>query len=364
MRSIAHLTDALCADFHFRIVALDRDIGDTAPYQQLRDGWNRIGSAEVLYLPERRGLTRLLMHVLRTERYDLLYVNTFFDLRFALLPLVLRRTALARRTPILIAPRGQLASGAMRLNAVKKRAYVAAVRKVGVRGDEWWHATDESEVAEILAHIRPRSHRLRVAANVPQALPPQPPRPRKIAGRLRAVFLSRVSRKKNLDGALRLLDNIEGDVSLDIIGPRDDAGYWSECERLAASRSRSVRVQALGAVLPETVIATIARYDLFVLPTRGENFGHVILEALAAGCPCLISDRTPWRGLAAASAGWDIDLDSPDAWRNALQWATAADQATYARLGLGARKYAEEYMERDKSIEDMRLLLTQALAKG
>jgi glycosyltransferase involved in cell wall biosynthesis len=38
-------------------------------------------------------------------------------------------------------------------------------------------------------------------------------------------------------------------------------------------------------------------YDFFVLPTIGENFGYVFLEALAAGCPLITSDRTPWTTL-------------------------------------------------------------------
>ena len=34
-------------------------------------------------------------------------------------------------------------------------------------------------------------------------------------------------------------------------------------------------------------------YDLLFLPTKGENFGHVILESMSAGTPVLISDTTP-----------------------------------------------------------------------
>jgi hypothetical protein len=43
----------------------------------------------------------------------------------------------------------------------------------------------------------------------------------------------------------------------------------------------------------------LAEYDLFLFPTLGENYGHVISEALASGCPVVISDQTPWRNLEA-----------------------------------------------------------------
>ena len=35
-------------------------------------------------------------------------------------------------------------------------------------------------------------------------------------------------------------------------------------------------------------------HDLFVFPTLGENFGHVIYESLMCGTPVLVSDNTPW----------------------------------------------------------------------
>ena len=47
-------------------------------------------------------------------------------------------------------------------------------------------------------------------------------------------------------------------------------------------------VSYLGAVLPENVQGILSKYDLFVLPTRGENYGHVILESLATGTPVLM----------------------------------------------------------------------------
>jgi glycosyltransferase involved in cell wall biosynthesis len=57
------------------------------------------------------------------------------------------------------------------------------------------------------------------------------------------------------------------------------------------------------------VIDIISNYDLFFLPTLGENYGHVIVESFCAGTPVLISDRTPWRNLNAHRVGWDLKLD-------------------------------------------------------
>jgi glycosyltransferase involved in cell wall biosynthesis len=52
-------------------------------------------------------------------------------------------------------------------------------------------------------------------------------------------------------------------------------------------------------------------YDLFFLPTLGENYGHVIFEALASGVPVLISDRTPWQNLKTLGVGTDMPIGDP-----------------------------------------------------
>ena len=46
--------------------------------------------------------------------------------------------------------------------------------------------------------------------------------------------------------------------------------------------------------------------SLFLLPSHAENFGLVIAEALAAGVPALVTDTTPWTGLAAQGGGWCV----------------------------------------------------------
>jgi glycosyltransferase involved in cell wall biosynthesis len=87
----------------------------------------------------------------------------------------------------------------------------------------------------------------------------------------------------------------------------------------------------------------IRDFHLFIFPTLGENFGHAIFEALGSGKPVLISDRTPWHGLEAAKAGFELPLDDPEAWLEKIRFFAGMDEKTYAEWSRGAWRYAKDY---------------------
>src|SRR5690606_10471907 len=97
-------------------------------------------------------------------------------------------------------------------------------------------------------------------------------------------------------------------LRFDIYGPISDQDYWKECQALIKSLPANVVATYCGSVAPARVAELFSKYDLFFLPTRGENYGHVIAEALSMGTLVLISDQTPWRELQADGLGWDVPL--------------------------------------------------------
>ncbi len=80
-----------------------------------------------------------------------------------------------------------------------------------------------------------------------------------------------------------------------------------------------VRAAYRGTLAAAEVHSALQRYDLMLLPTFDENYGHVIAEALAAGCPPLISDRTPWQHLELRGVGWDLPLENLEAFRQVIE---------------------------------------------
>src|ERR1035437_9012925 len=92
IRSIENLVAALGKEFHFRIVTLDRDLGEKLPFPGIvANRWFRVGHADVMYLRPRcrgfRGVCALLRSV---DRKTVLYVNSFFARRFSMLAVLMR----------------------------------------------------------------------------------------------------------------------------------------------------------------------------------------------------------------------------------------------------------------------------------
>ena len=148
--------------------------------------------------------------------------------------------------------------------------------------------------------------------NIPDAFPDVTFKPPPDGEGLKLVFLSRISREKNLDYALRVLNKVNARVVFDIYGPAENATYWKECQELISQLPANVIVNYLGSVNPNQVVHIFSHYDLFLFPTGGEAYGHVIAECLISGTPVLISTETPWRNLQADGLGWDVDLAQMD----------------------------------------------------
>lgn len=367
IRSIANLVDQLGDEFRFLIVTKDRDSGDSSPYPDIQvDGWNSVGKAKVFYGSERGLSFHALRRLLWRTSYDVLYLNSFFSSEFTIRPLLLRRLGLLPNRPILLAPRGEFSEGALQLKKSKKLAFVNLARVIRLYDGLVWQASSEYEVIDIRRVLGGIADRYVVTPNLPSVLPSlsaSPDEAYRRNGPLRVVFLSRISRKKNLDFALRVLARVKEPVQFNIYGPADGDGYWHYCQKLISSLPNNIQVTYHGHVSHKEVPKIMKQNDLFFLPTLGENYGHAIAEALAAGTPVLISDATPWRNLEDAGVGWDLPLDSEEAFAERITEFAALSETEYLAMRQRTLAWAKSRLADPKVVEANRQMFLTVLAR-
>ena len=136
---------------------------------------------------------------------------------------------------------------------------------------------------------------------------------------MRAVHIARCVPIKGLDILLDGLKTISAPISLDVFGSSEDREFAAVCTERAASLPDNVTVRFLGHLDHEQVRETISRYDAFLLPTKGENFGHAIPEALSVSCPVFLPDTTPWTDVLRQGGGVVVNPNTADAWRDSIQ---------------------------------------------
>lgn len=367
IRSVANLVANLGEEIDFRILTRDRDLGDDAPYADVATGsWLQVGQGQVQYLGPRLQSLFSVARIVRATPHDTLYLNSFFSPGFTIIPLVARRLGMIPKRPLVIAPRGEFSAGALGLKARKKRLYLACAKALGLISAAAWKASSPHEAEDIRRVLDVPTDRIHIAVDLPQRLADTPPahQPRAADAPLRAIFLGRVSPMKNLDYALEALAHVRSPVAFSIYGPAEDVAYATECRRISADLPVHVTVDWVGPVEPAEVPGIMADNDLFFLPTRGENFGHVIAEALGAGTPVLIADTTPWRGLSDLGVGEDLPLADPVAFAAAIdrQAALSPEQAIEKRAQTFA--YARQRQREGADVEANRRLFAALHESG
>jgi glycosyltransferase involved in cell wall biosynthesis len=116
---------------------------------------------------------------------------------------------------------------------------------------------------------------------------------------------------KGLLDLIKTLKLLNLPISLDIYGSIKDQSFWKECLHEIKNNQSLVEFNYLGHANPSDSQSILAKYDVFVLLTKGENFGHSIYESLSVGTPVIITNKTPWKFNESANPpGWIINYDN------------------------------------------------------
>lgn len=295
--------------------------------------WPRIG-----YAPSREMWSDLENEI---DKSDLVHITSAFSFPTLASGMVARRL----RKPYIVSPRGSLRTEALSRRRWKKAPYWALFERRNLSRASIIHATSDVERKEAVL-VLPRTPVVVVPNGIDIAGTPPVER---MDGRL--IFLGRIHPIKGFDilvPALSIVASRRPGTETVIAGP-DDSNEWQRVRALIERQSPKPKVIYRGEVRGIEKLALLASAQALVLTSHTENFGQVVLEALASGTPAVVGRNCPWECLERTGAGRWVD-NTPPAIADALlevltdrdgmeQRRAAARQlaATFAWPDVGAR---------------------------
>jgi len=245
--------------------------------------------------------------------YDLIHVHALFSYTCTVTMVI----ANYHHTPYILTPHGLLCHWSLQQARLKKRLYLNLIEYYNLNQAKAIHFTDQQEQEEVkslklspktveiplgiepVTTIKDASNKLRHWLEIPQNTPI-------------ILFLSRLHPKKGLDYLIEALGKLRSDLSFHLIiaGDGDDT-YKQILNQYLEKSNLAERTHLVGFVEGEKKALLLQGSDLFALTSHSENFGIVVLEALSAGLPILL---TPGVALAQTikkyQLGYVADLDS------------------------------------------------------
>lgn len=283
------------------------------------------------------------------------------------LGLPIQREALAQGIPVLQSLRGALGPYSLSRGWWKKLPYLFLAERPLLKKAAGLHVTSKQEAQELnwlglevpihllpnpldLKHLRP-DPALRLGWRKRLGIP---------AGTPLLLVCGRQHHKKGLELLPRLLETQRHLAwCLLLVGSDDDGSGSVLCQSLQR-RGLGERLLLKPTMDARDLLGVYNAADLLLLPSRHENFGNVVIEALACGCAVLISDRTGVGAdlLSAAPRGFGAVLPRiPDHWQQWLgQWLLKPERAGNASAAWAGETYGQQAVAK-QAIEIYRRIL-------
>lgn len=244
----------------------------------------------------------------RLPDYDLVHLHSVF-----LWPTwAAARAARRMGKPYVLSPRGMLVRELIaRRSRVPKELWIRFVERRTLEKAAAIHATSILEQQELVRF----GFQLPQVAVIPNGVDQSPGSqedpavvPLQVSNPF-LLYLGRISWKKGLDRLISAMTFVP-DVNLVVVG-NDDENYRPQLEALAEKLGVRCRIHFVGPVYGAQKQALLQRAAVLVLPSYSENFGNVVLEAMAAGCPVAVTEEVGAAAIVQASGAGIVSAGDP-----------------------------------------------------
>jgi glycosyltransferase involved in cell wall biosynthesis len=249
--------------------------------------------------------------------FDIMHIHSVYLWPTVAAGAVARR----RHIPYVLSPRGMLVRDFINMKSRwKKKLWLAVFGKRIISKAAGIHFTSTRE-REAFAGLGLQARMqwtipngVELGSTPATAAPAAPSRPY-------LLFLGRVNWEKGLDRLIRALSYVP-DCDL-IVAGNDEEGYQAKLELLASRVGVHERVRFLGPVFDAPKDSLIRGALALVLPSYSENFGNVVLEAMALGCPVVVTPEVGAADLLRESGAGIVVDGAPQALGSRLREITA-----------------------------------------
>lgn len=357
IRRIENFVNTLSEIYDFKIICNDHDWKEAARYPNVKEGWNQVGNAQVNYINEKQWNAKNFRKVIKPFEHNiqLVYVLSVYYVKMTLPAIKMARFI---KVNILLAPCGELLDGEIyekgKKKMIKKLSYLFVVRTTCFFRDIFFLATGDEEVLSVRNQLNIDETHIFNLPNIIVRNTIEKINDKKV-GSIKIVFISRMVKKKNLDYAIDVVSNISNKykVSFDIYGFVEDEEYWNKCLyaiNQIQEEKKHITIEYKGSLKQEEVKETFSKYDCFLFPTLSENYGYVIVEAMLASCPVILSEgTTPWDDYH-MQGGYVIPLSNQGGFVEYLEELARMNAFSYAKL----LAQNEEYIKNVINIEELR----------
>ena len=330
IQSIVNMVEYLQNDFHFKIFTGNKDVDQTVLDVPLHQ-WTIHNSNTSVYYTEPSNAFQKFKEIEKGISYEYLFIIGLYDWQFNILPMLF-----CRGHHKIISVRGMLHPGALSQKRIKKRLFINFLKLFKINNDFLFHATNEIESKFIKDNFGDNT-KVTIAPNFPK-LNLSNKLNVKLLGEINLITVALISPMKNIDLVLDALKLLRSKVNYHIIGAIKDQQYWSQCKKIISTLPENINVIYHGELKPSEIEDHLNKADLFIMPSKSENYAHSIIESLSCGIPVITSKNTPWNNLQNYLAGMNVETEA-NAIAEAINYFINLDDADYQPFSKGALSY-------------------------
>jgi len=336
------------------LVAGIRNLGINAEiitYLPQNDNAKMIGEGNFIHaLPSpkyaRFGYSSAIKKKIKTNDYDLYHGHGLWQYPMH----AMATSAIKKGKPYLISPRGMLYPEALKKSAWFKKIALPLFQLYDLKRAAVIHATCMQE----MKHIKSLGIKTPIAV-IPNSIDITIPiiSENTSTTLCRVGFMGRFAPIKNIETLIEAYAAMEKEhtsIELVLIGDGPE-GYKNQLKAMAANFGIK-NVSFTGFLSGPERELVFRSLSLLVLPSKSENFGMVVPEALLRKIPVIASKGTPWEELNAHHCGWWVDF-GVEPLRVALEEALSISEAKRIEMGKNGRKLVEEKYSIEAVAEQM-----------